>query len=87
MNRSERLRRDHGIIASYCAGKPSAEIAATFGITSRYVHTIVKRVGLSRPRGRPAAIPHADDETLAAYRRYRRHHGAEMARKMVGVQA
>lgn len=85
MTPAERLRRDHGVIAAYCAGKPSREIAETFGITARYVHTITKRVGISRPHGRPVALPHASDDTLTAYRKYRRHYGAKLAREMVGA--
>lgn len=85
MTPAERLRRDHGIIAAYCAGKPNKEIAETFGITPRYVSTIARRVGISRPHGRPVALPHASDDTLRAYRKYRRYYGARLAREMVGA--
>lgn len=84
MTSEERQRRNRGIIAAYCAGNETAEgIAKRFCVTSRHVHNIAARAGVSMPRGRPAALPHASDETLAQYRRYRRHHGAEMAREMV----
>lgn len=84
---NERRRRDQGIIAAYCAGERSAAIADRFGVTSRFVHTVVARVGMQRPRGRPVALPHATNAELAEYRKARRHYGAAMARAMVGSAA
>lgn len=85
MSAKERQRRNHGIIAAYCAGEPLKAISGRFGVTPRHIHNIAARAGLARPHGRPPALPHASDAVLADYRRFRRHYGAEMAREMVGA--
>ena len=81
----EDIRRDQAILLAYCSGCRSQDIAEQWNVSARHVGNVARRAGLSRPRGRPVALPHASDSVLSEYRRFRKHYGAGMAREMVGI--
>lgn len=81
----KRRQRNRAIIALYCDERPIEEIAALFEVTTRTVTNIAKRAGLSRPRGRPYAIPNATEEQRENYRLLVRNFGAAEARRIMGL--
>lgn len=85
MTEHELRRRDRRILADYLADDLTRDIGARHGVSARHVANIAARHGVSRPKGRPRALPDAAEPQWQQFRLYRKQYGATMALEMVGA--
>jgi hypothetical protein len=85
MTHAERAKRRANVKRSLRAGTPPPVVAAQFGVSRPYVCQIAKDAGIEvRRPGRPQTV-RFDGHDLRMYIRWRRDHGAEMARAMMAT--
>lgn len=85
MNAAQRRARNRSIIAAFCREEKVKDIAEQHDVSPRYVSMLAAKLDLSRPHGRPKALPKASEGQREEYRVFRNRYGAATARQMVGV--
>lgn len=83
MTRGDREIRRERIVLAYRQGERAEDIAARFGLTSRYVRQCVKDAGFAKRPGAPAIWPDCPPDLRRQYLYARRYIGSVAAREQL----